>query len=62
MTENLIETNKVKIIGKVLGEKELSHEMYGEKFYKIKLEVSRLSNESDILPATVSERLLVDTL
>ena len=60
MTENLIETNKVKIIGKVLGEKELSHEMYGEKFYKIKLEVSRLSNESDILPATVSERLLVD--
>lgn len=60
MTENSIDTNKVKIIGKVLGEKELSHEMYGERFYKINLEVSRLSSESDILPATVSERLLVD--
>ena len=60
MTENVIDSNKVKIIGKVLGEKEFSHEMYGEKFYTIKLEVSRLSNQSDILPATVSERLLVD--
>lgn len=60
MTENIIDTNKVKIIGKVLGEKEFSHEMYGEKFYIINVEVSRLSSESDVLPATVSERLLVD--
>ncbi len=60
MIENVIDTNKVKIIGKVVGEKEFSHEMYGEKFYTIELEVSRLSDQSDILPATVSERLLVD--
>lgn len=60
MTEKVIDTNNVKIIGKVIGDKEFSHEMYGEKFYTIKLEVSRLSSESDILPATVSERLLVD--
>lgn len=60
MTENIIDTNKVKIIGKVLSEKEFSHEMYGEKFYTVNLEVSRLSSQSDILPATVSERLLVD--
>lgn len=60
MTEQVIDTNKVKIIGKVLGEKEFSHEMYGEKFYTIELQVSRLSSQSDILPATVSERLLVD--
>lgn len=60
MTENVIDTNNVKIIGKVLGEKEFSHEMYGEKFYTINVEVSRLSSESDVLPATVSERLLVD--
>lgn len=60
MTENLIDANKVKIIGKVLSEKEFSHEMYGEKFYTVDLEVSRLSSQSDVLPATVSERLLVD--
>ena len=59
MTEKIMDTNKVKIIGKVLGEKEFSHEMYGEKFYTIELQVSRLSDQSDILPATVSERLLV---
>lgn len=60
VNEQVIDTNKVKIIGKVIEEKEFSHEMYGEKFYTIKLEVSRLSNQSDILLATVSERLLVD--
>ena len=60
MTEQVIETNRVKIIGKVIGEKEFSHEMYGEKFYTIELEVSRLSSQSDTLSATVSERLLVD--
>ena len=45
MNENVIDSNKVKIIGKVIGEKEFSHEMYGEKFYTIKLEVSRLSDQ-----------------
>lgn len=60
MLEKIMETNKVRLIGKVDSEKEFSHEMYGEKFYNIKLKVSRLSDTVDILPVTISDRLLVD--
>ncbi len=60
MLENIMETNKVKIAGKVSSKKEFSHEMYGEKFYSIEVEVPRLSDSVDILPVTISERLLVN--
>ncbi|WP_041701531.1 single-stranded DNA-binding protein [Gottschalkia acidurici] len=61
MADQVIDTNMVSLIGKVVGEKEFSHEMYGEGFYTFNLEVSRLSDQSDILPITVSERLLIDS-
>lgn len=61
MADKVIDTNMVNIIGKVIGEKEFSHEMYGEGFYTFDLEVSRLSDQSDILPITVSERILIDS-
>src|SRR5690554_7769575 len=35
-----------------------SHEVYGEGFYKFMVEVPRLSKSSDIIPVTVSERLV----
>lgn len=55
---NQVENNAVKIIGKVVSKLEFSHEVYGEGFYIFYLEVSRLSDVSDILPVTISERLL----
>lgn len=58
MVDKIIETNMVKIVGKVISDKEFSHEMYGEKFYVFQLEVPRLSSSVDILPITISERLL----
>lgn len=58
MSDNLISTNKVYIEGKITGELSFSHEMYGEGFYNIKIEVPRLSEASDMLPVTVSERLM----
>ena len=45
-------------MGKVASEKRYSHEIYGEKFYIFNLEVQRLSETVDIIPITVSERLL----
>ena len=60
MVDKIIETNMAKIVGKVVVDKELSHEMYGEKFYMFELEVPRLSSSLDILPITISERLLVN--
>ncbi|WFA09897.1 single-stranded DNA-binding protein [Tissierella sp. Yu-01] len=58
MVDKVIETNMVKIVGKVVSDKEFSHEMYGEKFYVFNLEVPRLSSSVDVLPITISERLL----
>ncbi|MDD5017393.1 MAG: single-stranded DNA-binding protein [Eubacteriales bacterium] len=49
--------NSVSVAGR-LSRLELSHRIYGESFYTFFLECGRLSDKSDILPVTVSERLL----
>lgn len=58
MVDNVITTNKAYIEGKIASELEFSHEMYGEGFYTLMIDVSRLSDASDLLPVTVSERLI----
>ena len=50
--------NRAMLTGKVTEEAKFSHEVFGEGFYEIKLEVPRLSTQTDILPVTISERLL----
>ena len=60
MNTNYSENNCVTLIGKVASDKRLSHETFGEKFYLFDLEVMRLSDIADIIPITVSERLLTD--
>ncbi len=52
--------NKVFISGEILTEAEFSHEVYGEGFYEMNVLVKRLSGQGDILPVTVSERLIAD--
>lgn len=58
MNTNYLENNHLVLVGKVASEKRYSHEIYGEKFYVFNLEVVRLSATVDIIPITVSERLL----
>ncbi|SNS04945.1 Single-strand binding protein family protein [Anaerovirgula multivorans] len=60
MSDHVMESNTVTLVGKILGEREFSHEIYGEGFYLYTIEIPRLSDSSDHLPLTVSERLLVD--
>ncbi len=56
---NLTEkNNKVFISGEILTEAEFSHEVYGEGFYEMSVLVKRLSGQGDVLPVTVSERLI----
>ena len=63
MDTNYLENNYLTLVGKVKGEKRFSHEIYGESFYVFNLEIPRLSGNSDIIPITVSERLIKeDTL
>lgn len=58
MNNNYERNNKVYVSGKIVTEAQFSHEVYGEGFYEMKVEVKRLSGQADILPVTVSERLI----
>jgi single-stranded DNA-binding protein len=60
MIDKVIDMNMVQIIGKISSPMDFSHEMYGEGFYNFELEVPRLSDSVDILPVTISERLIVN--
>lgn len=58
---NLTEkNNRVFISGEIVTDAEFSHEVYGEGFYEMNVLVKRLSGQGDILPVTVSERLIND--
>lgn len=60
MNTNYLDNNHLVLVGKITSEKRFSHEIYGESFYIFNLEVPRLSGNEDIIPITVSERLLND--
>lgn len=62
MDTNYLENNYLTLVGKITGDKKFSHEIYGESFYVFNLEVARLSGNSDIIPITVSERLVTDEM
>ena len=55
---NTEKNNKVFIMGEVVSEANFSHEVYGEGFYESTLSVPRLSEQLDVIPFTISERLL----
>ncbi len=50
--------NKVYVMGEIVSDATFSHEVYGEGFYEFFVKVMRLSGQADILPVTVSERLI----
>ncbi len=52
--------NRVFLSGVIVGDAEFSHEVYGEGFYEMKVSIPRLSGQADVLPVTVSERLISD--
>ena len=60
MNYEMMDNNVATICGVVEDEPKYSHEMYGEGFYESRLIVSRLSEQVDVIPFTVSERLLTD--
>ena len=62
MDTNYLENNYLTLVGKVTSEKKFSHEIYGERFYSFDLSTPRLSGNADIIPVTVSERLINDDM
>ena len=58
MAEKVMENNKVSVIGMVVSGFTFSHEVFGEGFYVVDLAVNRLSDQADIIPLMISERLI----
>lgn len=62
MNYNTEKNNKVYIYGEIMSEAVFSHEVYGEGFYEFFVKVMRLSGQADVLPVTVSERIMTDDM
>ncbi len=58
MNNTVEKNNKVYLCGEIVSDAEFSHEVYGEGFYEMKVQVKRLSGQADVLPVTISERLI----
>ena len=58
MTDKVIENNQVVIMGEIVSDFTYSHEIFGEGFYMVDVNVPRLSDSSDVIPLMVSERLI----
>lgn len=54
--------NQAYICGEIVEEANQSFERYGERFYVYKVKILRLSGQADILPVTISERILQSKL
>ena len=51
-------SNQVYLKGEIVSEAKFSHEVYGEGFYEMNVLVRRLSGQADVLPVTISDRLI----
>ncbi len=59
MSDKIIENNQVTIMGEIVAHQfSFSHEVFGEGFYMVEVEVKRLSNSEDRIPLMISERLI----
>ena len=56
--DGLPENNMVLLTGTIIEGCVFSHEVYGEGFYTFRISSERLSDKADILPITISERLI----
>lgn len=58
MNYELMQNNKVCLSGRIASAPEFSHEIMGEGFYDLTISVKRLSGQEDLIPLTVSERIM----
>lgn len=54
----LFENNQVELTGEITSDFRYSHEVYGEGFYMADISVKRLSDNVDVIPLMISERLI----
>lgn len=58
MNYEQMNNNQVQLQGTILTNPVFSHEVLGEGFYELLISVKRLSMQEDVIPITVSERII----
>lgn len=58
MSYEQMQNNRVYLTGRIVSDAQFSHEIMGEGFYDLSIAVKRLSGQEDIIPLTVSERIM----
>ncbi len=56
----LMQNNWVSLSGRITSDPIYSHQVYNEGFFETSIEVKRLSDTYDVIPITISERLVMD--
>ncbi len=62
MRYELLSNNRVYLCGEIASEPKFSHESFSEAFYEIDLKIKRLSEQFDIIPITISDKLLTSDM
>ena len=62
MNYEQMNNNKVYVRGEVVDHPQFDHEVFDEKFFLMHLKVQRLSDSFDIVPVTISERLMTNKI
>ena len=57
-TDGVIKNNQVEIVGEIVSDYVYNHEVFGEGFYQVMVEIPRLSDNYDTIPVMVSERIV----
>ncbi len=58
MSYEQMQNNRAYLTGRVVELPTFSHEIMGEGFYDLAISVERLSGQEDVIPLTISERLM----
>ena len=58
MNYEQMNNNKLQLTGTITQEPVYSHEVFGEGFYETMITVPRLSDQTDTIPLTISDRLI----
>lgn len=58
MSYEQMQNNKVCLSGRIASVPQFTHEIMGEGFYDLTVAVRRLSGQDDLIPLTISERLM----
>lgn len=62
MDHNNEKNNRVYICGEIASQAVFTHEVYGEGFYEFSVKVPRLSGQTDVIPVTISERIMTENM